>query len=81
MKRVWLVLLCCCLLLAACGEGNGNVREPEPDPELPEPIPQIEPTPDDTDYAAALTDAFSGIDESPQTDLHTKRMKKREPPF
>ena len=69
MKRVWLMLLCCCLLLAACGGGKVNVLEPEPEPEVPEPIPQIEPTPDETDYAAVLTDIFSGIAEGSQTDF------------
>ena len=69
MKRIWLLLLCCCLLLAACGGSQENTGEPETLPPLPEPVPQSEPVPDETDYAAALSAVFDEVDETPQDEF------------
>lgn len=69
MKRILLLLICCCLLLAACAGTPEGVKEPETLPDLPEPIPQTEPTPDATDYAAALSAVFDDVEEPPQTDF------------
>lgn len=69
MKRILLLLICCCLLLAACAGTPEGVKEPEILPDLPEPIPQTEPTPDATDYAAALAAVFDGVEETQQTDF------------
>ena len=68
MKRIFLVLLCLCLLLAACGGKDEGVKEPETLPDLPESILQVEPTPDTTDYAAALSAVFT-VEETVQTDF------------
>ncbi len=69
MKRIFLALLCCCLLLAACGGKPENTGEPETLPPLPEEISQTEPEKDETDYAAALSAVFDGVEENPQTDF------------
>ncbi len=69
MKRILLLLLCGCLLLAACAAKTEGVTEPETLPDLPEPMPQTEPAPNDTDYAAALAAVFDDVEETPQTDF------------
>lgn len=69
MKRGLLLLLLCCLLFAACTQKSGGIEEPEKLPDLPEPIPQTEPVPDETDYAAELSSAFDGVEETPQAEF------------
>ena len=66
MKRIWLFLLCCCLLLAACTKKTETIEEPDTMPPLPEQVPQTEPVPDETDYAAELQTVFAGAAENPQ---------------
>ena len=69
MKWIWLVLVCFCLLFTACGEKQENTGEPETLPPLPEPIPQTELFPDETDYAAMLSAVFDDVEDAPLTDF------------